>query len=169
VTDSYNQPSINIAENPELLESQSFDQRQVQSFVPAGTTATYQKAKISAVSRLIQLSWSGVLAPAGGESVVLRLYRVRPSSNPSGFGYVLLNNAFTINPASFTDAGGNMDISSTIRPNLCVFPGEYLACSWVHAGPIVMQPLNMNWNFRPVSANEPEPVADIPAIQWPVP
>lgn len=170
MTDSYNQPNINIASDPDVLEDQSFDQRQVQALVPAGTTATYQRAKISVVSRLSQLSWSGVLAPGVGESVALRLYRVRPASNPAGFGYIQLNSTFTITPANFTDAGGNIDISSAILPNRCVLPGEYLACSWVHVvGAGTMQPLNMNWNLRPVNANEPEPVADIPIVQWPVP
>lgn len=170
MTDSYNQTNINIASDPESLEAQSFDQRQVQALVPGGTTATYQKAKISVVSMLSQLSWSGVLGPGAGESVALRLYRVRPSSNPAGFGYIQLNSTFTITAANFTDAGGNIDISSTILPNRCVLPGEYLACSWVHVvGAGTMQPLNMNWNLRPANVSEPEPTADILAAMWPMP
>lgn len=159
MTDSYNQESINLAGNPTALEIQSFDFRQVQALVPAGTTATIQRVKIPGTVTLSRLSWAGVIAPAVGESVTLRLYRIRPSSNPAGFGYIQLNNAYTITPATFTDPGGNIDISSTIIPGLCVLDGEYLACSWVHAGGPVMQPLNMNWNFRPVGAvNEPEPL-----------
>lgn len=169
MTDSYNQPTINVSDNPDILEDSSFDQRQVEGLVPAGTTATIQKAKITEVSRLSRLSWAGVLAPGGGESVELRLFRIRPASNPAGFGFIQLNSTFTINAATFTDPGGDIDISSTIIANRCVFPGEYLACSWVHAGVAVMQPLNMNWNFRVISTSEPEPIADIPAIQWPVP
>jgi hypothetical protein len=72
-----------------------------------------------------------------------------------------LNTTFTIDAATFTDAGGNMDISSNIIPGLCVLPGEYVAASWAHVvGAGTMQPLNMNWNFRQVgNVNEAEPAA----------
>lgn len=166
MTDSYNQSSINIAGNPEALEIQSYDFRQVQAFVPAGTTATIQQVKIPEIKRLSRLSWAGVVAPGAGESVTLRLFRIRPSSSPAGFGFILLNTAFVINAASFTDPGGDIDISSTIIPGRCVLPDEYLACSWVHVvGAGAMQPLNMNWNFAPVGQAEPEPLAD--ALVWP--
>jgi len=167
VTDSYNQPSINIASDPAALEIESFDFRQVQGLIPAGTTATIQRVKIPGTLRLSRLSWAGVVAPGAGESVTLRLYRIRPSSNPAGFGFILLNTPYTITPANFTDAGGDIDISSTIIPNRCVLPGEYLACSWVHVvGAGTMQPLNMNWNFAVVSLpGEPEPPPD--ALVWP--
>lgn len=160
MTQQYQQENINEPDNPSSLETASFDQRQVQGLVPAGTTATYQKLKIPGPAMLTQLSWSGVLAPSGGETVALRLYRVRPASNPAGFGFIQLNTTFTVSAATFTDAGGNIDISSSIVPGLCVLDNEYLACSWVHVvGGNTLQPLNMNWNFRPVGGAEPEPPA----------
>ena len=162
MTEQYQQKSINLDIDSEMLELFSFDERDVPGLVPTGTTATYQKYRLPVAGRLSRLSWSGVLAPNAAESVQLRLYRVRPQSNPAGFGYIQLNDVFTVNSATFTDAGGDIDISSAIRANRFVFPGEYLAASWVHSGPQQLQPLNMNWNFTPISlsANEPEPPAD---------
>lgn len=158
MTEQYQQENINEQDNADSLELDSFDQRQVQALVPAGTTATIQKLKIPGPAMLTQLSWASVLAPTGGETVALRLFRIRPSSNPAGFGFIQLNTTFTISAATFTDAGGNIDISSNIIPGLCVLDNEYLACSWVHVvGGNTMQPLNMNWNFRPVGGGEPEP------------
>lgn len=164
MTDQYQQRSINLDQDSEVLEDASFDERDVRSFVPTGTTATYRKFKMPVPGKLIRLSWSGILAPNAAESVQLRLYRTRPVSNPAGFGYIQLNDVFTVNTASFTDAGGDIDISSFIRQGLCVYPGEYLAASWVHSGPQQLQPLNMNWNFSTIidfSLSEfPEPPAD---------
>ena len=150
MTEEFQQRSINADQDSEILEQLSFDERDVPALVPAGTTATYRKFKLPVPGQLSRLSWSGVLAPGAGETVQLRLYRVRPASNPSGFGYIQLNDTYTINLAAFTDAGGDIDISSTIRANLVVYPNEYLAASWVHAGAAAMQPLNMNWNFSPI-------------------
>ena len=170
MTDSYNQQSINVAGDPDVLEIQSYDYREVLALVPGGTTATMQQVKIPGIKRLSRLSWAGIIAPGAGESVTLRLFRIRPASNPAGFGFILLNTPFVIDAASFTDAGGDIDISSTIIPGRCVLPDEYLAASWVHVvGAGTMQPLNMNWNFFPVGQAEPEPVADIAAVQCPVP
>lgn len=169
MTDSYNQPTINVGSNPTALEIASYDFRQVQALVPAGTTATIQGIQIPGRVRLTRLAWVSVVGPGVGESVTLRLFRIRPATNPAGFGFILLNTPFVINAASFPGAGVELDFSSDIIPNRCVLPNEYLACSWVHAGPQVMQPLNMNWNFEEVSASEAEPVADILAPQWPVP
>lgn len=159
MTDSYNQESINSASNPTALEIASFDSRHVDALVPAGTTSSIQRVRIPGTLMLSRLSWAGVLAPDPGETVELRLFRIRPASNPAGFGFIQLNNTFTISTTTFTDPGGNIDISDTIIPNLCVLPGEYVACSWVQAGPQVMQPLNMNWNFRVVGTSEDEPPA----------
>lgn len=153
------QASINLQSDSEGIELDSFDQRYVDALVPAGTTASYQKLKIPGPAVLSQLSWSAVLAPGAGETIALRLFRVRPASNPAGFGFIQLNSTFTISAGTFTGAGNNVDISSLILPNLCVLEGEYLACSWVHAGAAVLQPLNMNWNFVPANGNEPEPPA----------
>jgi hypothetical protein len=153
------QPSINLQSNSSGLELDSFDQRSADALVPAGTTASYQKLKIPGPVRLSQLSWSAVLGPGAGETIALRLFRVRPASNPSGFGFIQLNSTFTVSTSTFTGAGNNVDISSSILPNLCVLDGEYLACSWVHAGTAVLQPLNMNWNFTPVGTAEAEPPA----------
>lgn len=150
MTDSYNQESINLAANPSSLEIVSYDFRQVQAFVPAGTTATIQGVRIPGTVQLTRLAWCGVLAPGAGETVALRLYRIRPQNNPAGFGFILLNDVFTITAANFPGAGVELDFSDDIRANRPVFQGEYLACSWVHTGPQVMQPLNMNWNFRPI-------------------
>jgi len=159
MTEQYQQENINEFDNPESLILDSFDQRFVDALVPAGTTASYQKLKIGGPARLSRLSWSAVLAPGGGETIELRLFRVRPASNVAGFGFVLLNTPFVIDGASFTGAGNNVDISGLILPNLCVLEDEYLACSWVHAGAAALQPLNMNWNFTPVGVAEAEPPA----------
>jgi hypothetical protein len=161
MTDSYNQENINAFDSPSALEISSRDERQVEALVPAGTTATMQRVRIPGTLELSQLSWAGVVGPGGGESVTLRLFRIRPASNPAGFGFILLNNVFTVNALTFTDPGGNIDISSSIIPGRFILPGEYLACSWVHAGVAVMQPLNMNWNLRPIGTGavgaEPAP------------
>lgn len=170
MTDSHNQSSINIFQNPEALEIQSYDFRQVQALVPPGTTATIQGVRIPGIVRLKRLAWVSVIAPGVGESVTLRLFRIRPATNPAGFGFILLNTPFVINAASFPGAGVELDISANIIANRCVLPNEYLAVSWVRGfGPALMQPLNMNWNFEVVGTAEPEPVADIAAVQWPVP
>lgn len=159
MTEQYRQESINEQSNPSTLEVMSRDERQVEGLVPTGTTATIQRVKIPGTLALTQLSWAGILGPGATETVELRLFRIRPASNPSGFGFIQLNSTFVINTTTFTDAGGNIDISSTILPGLCVLPGEYVACSWVQAGPQTMQPLNMNWNFRPVAGEAEEPPA----------
>jgi len=166
MTQQYQQEAINDFGNPSSLEIQSFDFRQTEALVPPGTTASYQRVRIPGILALSRLSWSGVVAPGVGETIELRLFRVRPSSNPAGFGFVQLNNTFTISAATFTDPGGDMDISDTIIPGRCVLPGEYLACSWVHAGVAVMQPLDMNWNLRPVGAAEEEPSPTFTLAQY---
>lgn len=165
MTDSYNQPSINTAGNPDILEISSYDFRQVQALVPAGTTATIQGVRIPGTVRLTRLAWCSVVGPGVGETVALRLYRIRPATNPAGFGFIQLNSTFTISAANFPGAGVEFDFSANILPNLCVLDGEYLACSWVHVGAAVMQPLNMNWSFEPVGGNEPEPVTS--TLSWP--
>lgn len=152
MTEQYQQENINEPDNASSLQLDSFDQRSVDALVPAGTTASYRKMKIPGPARLSQLSWSGIVGPGAGETVSLRLFRVRPASNPSGFGFIQLNSTFVINAASFTDVGGNIDISSNIIDGLFVLQDEYLACSWVHAGVAVMEPLNMNWNFSPLGS-----------------
>jgi hypothetical protein len=162
MTDSYNQTSINVG-TP--LEVASYDFRQVEALVPAGTTATIQGVKIPGTVRLTRLAWVGVLAPGVGETVALRLFRIRPATNPAGFGFIQLNATFTISAANFPGAGVELDFSANILPNLCVLPNEYLACSWVHAGVAVMQPLNMNWNFEQVGTGEPEPPPT--TLSWP--
>lgn len=161
MTQQYQQENINESDNPSALEIASFDQRNVDALIPAGTTASIQKLKIPGPAVLTQLSWCGVVGPSGGESVELRLFRIRPSSNPEGFGFIQLNTTFTIDATTFTDPGGNIDISNTIIQGRSVLDGEYLACSWVHVvGGGTMQPLNMNWNFRPLGdLVVPEPVA----------
>lgn len=168
MTDSYNQPTINVGDDPEALEIASYDYRQVESFVPVGTTASIHGLRIPGVLRLKSLRFVSVLAPAI-ETVTLRLYRIRPSTNPAGFGFILLNTPFVISAGTFPGAGVQLDISSSILPNRCVLPGETLTCSWVQSGPQEMLPLNMNWNLEQISTSEPEPLADIPAEQWPAP
>ncbi len=165
MTDSYNQPSINVDQNPGALEISSYDFRQVEALVPAGTTATIQGVQIPGTVRLKRLAWVSILGPGVGESVTLRLFRIRPATNPAGFGFILLNTPFVIDVASFPGAGVEVDFSANIIPNLCVLPNEYLACSWVHAGVAVMQPLNMNWNFESISTSEPEPTPT--TFSWP--
>lgn len=162
MTEQYQQENINEPDNAVSLELDSFDQRNVDALVPAGTTASYQKLKIPGPVRLSQLSWSSVQTPGPGETIALRLFRVRPASNPAGFGFIQLNSTFTISLATFTGAGNNVDISSLIIPDRCILENEYLACSWVHAGPSVLEPLNMNWNFAPLGSvfqTGPEPAA----------
>jgi len=160
MTEQYLPNNINEEMDAATLELVSYDFRQIQSFVPTGTTATIQGMKLPMPSMLKRIAWCGVLGPGVGESVALRLYRIRPVTNPAGFGYIQLNDVFTINAASFPGAGVELDFSDRIRPGLCVLPGEYLACSWVHSGPQQMQPLNMNWSFVPAgvsSETEPPP------------
>lgn len=162
MTEQYQQENINEPDNAVSLELDSFDQRNVDLLVPAGTTASYQKLKIPGPVRLSQLSWSSIQAPGVGETIQLRLFRTRPASNPGGFGFIQLNSTFTISLATFTGPGDNVDISSSILPGLCILQDEYLACSWVHAGPSAMEPLNMNWNFSPLGQGfdvGPEPPA----------
>lgn len=155
MTDSYNQDAINIAGSPSAQEIESYDFREVPDLVPAGTTATLQGLRIPGPRlRLVRLAWVGIIAPGVGESVTLRLFRIRPATRPPGFGFILLNRPFLINAASFPGEGVELDFSSSIISDRCVFEGEYLACSWEHAGVAVMQPLNMNWNFTPLGASE---------------
>jgi hypothetical protein len=153
------QPSINLQSTSIGVALDSFDQRYVDGLVPAGTTASYQKLRIPGPAMLVRLSWSAVLAPGAGESIAVRLFRVRPASDPAGFGFVQLNSTYTIDASTYTGPGNSVDISSTILPDRCVLSNEYLACSWVHAGAAVMQPLNVDWNFAPANGNEPEPPA----------
>ena len=161
MTEQYLQDNINQDLDAASLEIASYDFRQTGTFVPAGTTATIQGLKIPVNSRLIRLAWCGVVAPGVGESVALRLFRIRPATNPAGFGFIQLNDTFTITSTNFPGPGVELDISSTIRANRCVLEGEYLACSWVQSGAQQMQPLNMNWTFSPVGdTNEAEPPAD---------
>ena len=162
MTDSYNQTSINVG-TP--LEVASYDFRQVEALVPAGTTATIQGVKIPGAVRLTRLAWVSIVAPGPGETVALRLFRIRPATNPAGFGFIQLNTTFTISVANFPGSGVEFDFSANIIPNLCVLPNEYLACSWVHVGVAVMQPLNMNWSFEQVGTNESEPGPT--ALSWP--
>lgn len=159
MTGNPQQPSINSQSVSESLALAGFDSRHVDGVVPAGTTASYQKLTIPGPAMLTQLAWSAVLAPGGGETIEVRLFRVRPASNPSGFGFIQLNSTYTISTGTFTGAGNEVDISSTILPNLCVLEDEYLAMSWVHAGAATLQPLNVNWTFEPADSNEPEPPA----------
>ena len=159
MTQQYQQESINEPENPSSLEIQSYDFRQVGALVPPGTTASIQGLRIPGIVRLKRLAWVSILAPGGGETVTLRLFRIRPATNPAGFGFILLNTPFVIDAGSFPGAGVELDFSANILSDLCVLPNEYLACSWVHAGAAVMQPLNMNWSFEPVGSGEAEPPA----------
>jgi len=167
MTDQYQQENINDQDNPSALEISSFDFREVPALIPAGTTATMQRVKIPGIVRLSQLSWASVLAPTAGQEVELRLFRIRPSSNPAGFGFIQLNTTVTISAANFPDPGGNIDISGSIIPGRCLLPNEYVACSWVHTvGGNTMQPLNMNWNFAQVGVAEPEPTPTFSLAQY---
>jgi len=154
VTDQYLQRNINLDQDKKLLEQMSFDEREVLDLVPTGTTASYRKYKMPVAGMLSRLSWSSIFGVGAGETIELRLYRVRPQSNPAGFGYIQLNNTYTIGAGSLTGAGDDVNFSDTIRPDLCVFPGEYLAASWVQSGTQGLRPLNMNWNFTPVVSGE---------------
>lgn len=166
MTQQYQQESINEQDNPSSLEIDSLDSRNVSALVPPGTTATMQRPLIPGILALSALSYAGVIAPGVGESVTLRIFRIRPSSNPEGFGFILLNDPFTIDLANFAGAGNEFIFSDSIIPNRCVLPHEYLAISWVHAGVAVMEPLNMNWTFRPVGVAEPEPAATFSLAQY---
>lgn len=160
------QPNINIANSRAILALDSFDERDTPALVPAGTTATLRPLRIPGPVQLVRLGFTGVLPPGAGETLTLRLYRVRPASNPAGFGFIQLNDAYTVTTANFPGAGDAFDFSFTIRPNLCVLTGESLACSWVHVvGAGTMQPFNMNWSFTPVYGNEPEPA--VSTLVWP--
>lgn len=161
MTIQYQQPNINIAGTPESLTIASYDFRETPDMVPTGTTGTMQGLRIPVDSQLARIAIGSVFGPGPGESVTVRLYRIRPSTNPAGFAYILLNDPFVFDAASFPGFGTQLDISSTIRANRTVLSDEFLAVSWVHVGAQAMRPFNMNWNFEPVSGlvavSEPPP------------
>jgi len=152
MTDQYQQRSINLDRDSNILEQMSFDERDVLDIVPNGTTATYRKYKMPVAGRLSRISWSAIFGAVAGESIALRLFWVRPQSSPSGFGYIQLNDTYTISEGSLSGAGDDVDFSDKIRSGIIVTPGDYLAASWVHSGPQGLRPLNMNWNFTPVES-----------------
>lgn len=162
MTEQYLPPSINTEGDAASLTIASYDFRETPDLVPTGTTGTMQGLKIPVNSQLVRLVVGSVFGPGAGESVTVRLYRIRPSSNPAGFGYILLNDPFTFNASTFPGFGVPLDISSTIRANRTVLNGEFLAVSWVHSGPQAMRPFNMNWSFEPLDpvtrfSDEPAP------------
>jgi len=162
MTEQYLPPSINSEADAASLTIASYDFRETPSLVPTGTTGTMQGLKIPVNAQLARLEVGSVFGPGAGESVTVRLYRIRPASNPAGFGYILLNDPFVFNASTFPGFGVPLDISSTIRANRTVLDGEFLAVSWAHAGPQAMRPFNMNWSFAPLSpittsASEPGP------------
>jgi hypothetical protein len=162
VTEQYLRPTINDEADAASLTIASYDFRETPDLVPTGTTGTMQGLQIPVDSQLVRLAVGSVFGPGAGESVIVRLYRIRPSTNPAGFAYILLNDPFVFDASSFPGFGAQLDISSTIRPNRTVLKDEFLAVSWVHAGPQAMRPFNMNWNFAPANsvtlfASEPAP------------
>ncbi len=143
----------------------SYDYREVQGVVPAGITATPHGLQVPNARKLGRLEVWSVVAPGVGESTIIRMFRVR---GIGGFSFTLLAPAFTLNAASFPGAGIPLDLTDTIFPNVAFLEGDFIACSWEHSGPQVMQPLNVNWNTsceRPASG--PAPTA-VPTI-WPIP
>lgn len=163
MTEQYQQRDINLTDlNSASLQVASYDFRETPDLVPTGTTGTMQGLNIPVNSQLFRLAIGSVFGPGPGESVTVRLYRIRPSTNPAGFAYILLNDPFVFDASSFSGFGAQLDISSTIRANRTVLSDEFLAVSWVHVGPQAMRPFNMNWNFAPVdpgvsAISEPSP------------
>jgi len=151
MTEQYLFPSINTEADAASLTIASYDFREALGLVPAGTTGTMQGLKIPVDSQLVRLEVGSVFGPGAGESVTVRLYRIRPASNPAGFGYILLNDPFVFDASTFPGFGVPLDISSTIRANRTVLAGEFLAVSWVQAGAQAVRPFNMNWSFAPLS------------------
>ena len=151
MTEQYLPPTINPDDDAASLTIASYDFRETPDLVPTGTTGTMQGLRIPVDSQLVRLAIGSVFGPGAGESVTVRLYRIRPSTNPAGFAYILLNDPFVFDASTFPGFGTQLDISSTIRSNRTVLADEFLAVSWVHAGPQAMRPFNMNWNFAPAS------------------
>lgn len=154
MTEQYQQRDINLTDlNSASLQVASYDFRETPDLVPTGTTGTMQGLRIPVDAQLTRLAVGSVFGPGVGESVTVRLYRIRPSTNPAGFAYILLNDPFVFDASSFPGFGTQLDISSTIRANRTVLSDEFLAVSWVHVGPQTMRPFNMNWNFSPVASS----------------
>jgi hypothetical protein len=140
----------------------SYDYRQVQGVVPVGVTATPHGLKVPNAKSMARLEAWTVTAPAPGESTVIRMFRVRGTG---GFSFALLNTPFTLDASTFPGAGIPIDLTSLLLPGVNFVKGDFLACSWEHAGAQTMQPLNVNWNTsnRPVSGAPPVPLL----MAWP--
>jgi len=140
----------------------SYDYRQVQDFVPAGTTATPHGLKVPNAKSMGRLEAWTVVAPGPGESTTIRMFRVR---GIGGFSFALLNTPFVLDLSTFPGAGIPINLTPLLLPGVNFNPGDFLACSWVHVGPAVMSPLNVNWNTscQPVSGPTPTPVV----MPWP--
>ena len=140
----------------------SYDYRQTPDTVPAGTTATGHGLKVPNALSMARLEAWTVVAPGVGESTTIRMFRVR---GIGALSFVLLNTPFVLDASSYMGAGVPIDLTSLLVPGVNFNPGDFLACSWVHAGPSVMSPLNVNWNTscRPVPGPTPVPVV----TSWP--
>lgn len=128
-------------------ESLTYDYRQTtqnsgNSFVPTGTSATAHALRVRQRSLLSTFFIWGVIAPAAGESVAIRLFRFTPTTLQQ------VTTTFVLTAANFV-VSTKIDLSSLILP-VAFDPDDILACSYVHTGPQQLQPLLAGWTFEPV-------------------
>lgn len=152
--------------SPLELSSLTYDYRDTtanpgNSFVPTGTTATAHALRVPQRSVLTSFFIWGVIPPAAGESVAIRLYRYTPTS------FQQVTSTFVLTAGNFVSST-KIDLSANILP-VAFDADDILACSYVHSGPQQLQPLLTGWTFGPVPdllalAN---PVAN--PLMWPPP
>ena len=141
----------------------SYDYREVEDFVPVGNTATPHGLKDPNARTMSHLEVWTVVAPGVGESTLISIYRVR---GIGGFSFTLVAPPFTLDAASFAGAGIAIDLTPTLFDDCQFQSGDFIACSWVHAGTQAMKPLNTNWRTSPkLAASNPPPALIAPS--WP--
>lgn len=149
--------------SPIELEALTYDYRQTtqnsgNSFVPTGTSATAHALRVRQRSVLSTFFVWGVVAPGVGESVAIRLFRFTPTTLQQ------VTTTFVLTAANFV-VSTKIDLSSLILP-IAFDPDDVLACSFVHVGPQVLQPLLAGWTFRGAPLPAPVPAALLPMV-WP--
>ena len=152
--------------DPLELRSLTYDYRDTTansgtSFVPTGTSATAHALRVPRRSMLTSFFIWGVLPPAAGESVAIRLFRYTPTS------FQQVTSTFTLNAGNFVSST-KIDLSANILP-VAFNADDILACSYVHSGPQQLQPLLTGWTFGPIP--DAVALASPPAspVVWPPP
>lgn len=132
--------------SPVELEALTYDYRQTtqnsgNSFVPAGTSATAHALRVRQRSVLSSFFIWSVVGPGALETVAIRLFRFTPTTLQQ------VTTTFVLSPANFVSSA-KIDLTANILP-VAFDPDDVLACSFVHVGPQVLQPLLAGWTFRP--------------------